>query len=186
MRFMIPEDPGWVPNERMRMNDHRGTTAQTPPGRLDRRQRAAADASEPLEYEAPVRPILVRPVAHIRSPILAKPTRMQARAHSDELETMPITELIREFWPTVSPVVVVGGAFLLLANDQWATFAAGTTAVAIAMRAVARRITFTFADGFLAFRKDESWPRGVQEEYDVRYAWPSTGRFAPDRSTKAA
>jgi hypothetical protein len=171
----------------MKMNDQPGTDPQTPPGPpRDRYRRAATAASEPVEFEAPVQPILVRPVAHIRSPILAKPTQMEARARVDDVEPVPIAELIRDYWPIVSPVVVIGGAFLLFTNDQWAMFAAATTAVGIGMRAVARRITFTFADGFLAFRKDESWPRGVQEEYDVPYAWPSTGRFAPDGAPKAA
>lgn len=169
------------------MNDQTGTTPQTPPRPpQDRRRQAATDASNPVAYETPVKPILVRPVAHIRSPILAEPTRSQARARAADIETVPITDLIRHYWPTASPIVVIGGAFLLFATVQWALFAAGTTAVGIAMRAVARRITYTFADGFLAFRKDESWPRGVQEEYDVPYAWPARGRFAGEPSPKAA
>jgi hypothetical protein len=157
---------------RLAMKDQAGTSSQTPP-------------ISP-ENEAVVQPVLVRPVAHIRSPILDEHARPRPRPRTTNEEMVPITVLVRDYWPTVSPVVMVGGVFLLFANDQWAMFAAGTTAVAIAMRAVARRITFNFADGFLAFRKDESWPRGVQEEYDVPYAWPSSGRFAPDGSPKAA
>jgi len=153
------------------MNDHAGTTPQTPP--------------VSPEDEAGVQPVLVRPVAHIRSPMLDDYARPRPRARATNEEMVPVMDLLREFWPTASPIVLVGGAFLLFANVQWAMFAAAMTAVGIAMRAVARRITFTFADGFLAFRRDDSWPRGVQEEYDVPYAWPSQGRFAGERSPEA-
>jgi hypothetical protein len=153
------------------MNDKPGTTPQTPP--------------VAPENEVVVQPVLVRPVAHIRSPILDQTARRRPRARATDEEMVPVMDLLREFWPTASPIVLIGGAFLLFANVQWAMFAAAMTAVGIAMRAVARRITFTFADGFLAFRRDDSWPRGVQEQYDVPYAWPSRGRFAGERSPEA-
>ena len=46
--------------------------------------------------------------------------------------------------------------------------------VAIIVRELDRRAAragFTFADGFLPFRTESGWPRGVQEDDDVRWDW---------------
>jgi hypothetical protein len=68
--------------------------------------------------------------------------------------------------------------FLFVAGGDWLWVIGGLTIAAIALHELARRATFTFAEGFLAFRNRDEWPRGVQEEYDVRYSWPPTGSVA--------
>jgi hypothetical protein len=65
--------------------------------------------------------------------------------------------------------------FLSVAGGDWLWVVIGLTLAAIALHELARRVTFEFAEGFLAFRNRDGWPRGVQEEYDVRYSWPPTG-----------
>lgn len=83
--------------------------------------------------------------------------------------------------PYVALIVAIGMAVSVVANVQLGLASAALTAAAIVMRGVGRRVTFEFADGFLAFRGRDEWPHGVQEEYDVRYSWPSTARVSPSR-----
>ena len=40
---------------------------------------------------------------------------------------------------------------------------------------VSRRVRFTFGEGFVGYRPDPRWPRGVQEDDDVRWDWRAPG-----------
>ena len=90
-------------------------------------------------------------------------------------ERVPLLDVIRAIGPYLVPVVAIGVPFLAIAGGDWLWVVGGLTLVAIALHELARRVSFTFAEGFLAFRSRDEWPRGVQEEYDVRYSWPPTG-----------
>ena len=62
-------------------------------------------------------------------------------------------------------------------------FAVAVFAGAVVIRQIdkrVRRVPFEFADGFLPYRSQEGWPRGVQEDDDVRWNW------APVRNGHAA
>ena len=39
------------------------------------------------------------------------------------------------------------------------------------IRSVSRHVSFSFADGFIGYRPDTTWPHGVQEDDDVRWDW---------------
>lgn len=118
-------------------------------------------------------PVLVRPVAHVRSPLFDDRAPLPPR--SGPGGHIPARDVLRAIGPYLVPVVVIGVPFLFVAGSDWLWVIGGLTLAAIALREMARRVTFTFAEGFLAFRNRDEWPHGVQEEYDVRYSWPSTG-----------
>ena len=163
-RFMIPAEPGIDSRMGvMRMNDRTGT-----PG-------------EP-QYGPPVggeEPVLVRPVAHLRSPLFDEPVPLpQTRSGG---ERIPARDLLRAIGPFLVSVVAIGLPILAVAGGDWLWVVGGLILAAIALHELAQRVTFTFAEGFLAFRRGDEWPHGVQEEYDVHYSWPSTRNVAPGR-----
>lgn len=71
----------------------------------------------------------------------------------------------------VGPVIL---AALLLSDSRWALIVAGLVLLLDALTLIADRVTFTFAEGFLPFRPKDGWPRGVQEDDDVRWDWSPT------------
>lgn len=117
-------------------------------------------------------PVLVRPVAHLRSPLFDERAPLPPTSLGGHI---PARDVLRAIGPHLVLVVVIGVPFLLVAGSDWLWVVGGLTLAAIALHELARRVTFTFAEGFLAFRNRDEWPHGVQEEYDVRYSWPSTG-----------
>lgn len=88
-------------------------------------------------------------------------------------------DVLRAFGPYLVAIFAIALPFLAVAGGDWVWVVIGFTAAAIVMRELAQRVTFTFGEGFLAFRNRDDWPRGVQEEYDVRYTWPSAGSVSP-------
>ena len=44
------------------------------------------------------------------------------------------------------------------------------------LQAVDRRVSFSFGEGFVGYRSDMGWPRGVQEDDDFRWAWRPANR----------
>ena len=134
------------------------------------------------EYGPPVdgeEPVLVRPVAHLRSLIFDEPAPLPGKRGGGE--RIPARHLVRAIGPYLVSFVAIGLPILAVAGGDWLWVIAGLTVAAIALHELARGVTFTFAEGFLAFRNRDEWPHGVQEEYDVHYSWPSTGNASPGR-----
>ena len=77
------------------------------------------------------------------------------------------------------PFVVIGQAGLGMA-------AAASTAAILVMRRVGRGVQFGFGDGFIGYHGGLGWPRGVQEEYDVSWAWPTGAPMTPNHASGAA
>jgi hypothetical protein len=133
------------------------------------------------EYGPPVdgeEPVLVRPVAHLRSPIFDEPAPLPPSRGGERILAR---HLVRAIGPYLVSVVAIGLPILAVAGGDWLWVIAGLTVAAIALHELAQRVTFTFAEGFLAFRNRDEWPHGVQEEYDIRYSWPATGNAPPGR-----
>jgi hypothetical protein len=130
-------------------------------------------SEQPFDGEEPA---LVRPVAHLRSPIFDEPVPLPPSRGGEGIRA---GDLLRSTGPYVVSVVAIGLPILAVAGSDWLWVVAGLTVAAIALHELARRVTFTFAEGFLAFRNRDEWPHGVQEEYDVRYSWPATGNAPP-------
>jgi hypothetical protein len=118
-------------------------------------------------------PVLVRPVAQLRSPLFDE--RAPLPPTGGPGGHIPPLDVLRAIGPYLVPVVAIGVPVLSVAGGDWLWVVCGLTIAAVALHELARRVTFTFAEGFLAFRSRDEWPHGVQEEYDVRYSWPSTG-----------
>ena len=167
-------------NDRMRSDPR----PQPEPSRRERWSSASAPVSPPEEFsgEQPAlggdQPLLSRPAAHVRSPLFDSPAPLPSPGTGERLEAR---DLIRAFGPYLVAVAVIGLPFLAVAGGDWLWVVVGFTVAAIVMRELALRVTFTFAEGFLAFRNREEWPHGVQEEYDVHYSWPSTATAPPGR-----
>jgi hypothetical protein len=124
-------------------------------------------------------PVLVRPVAHLRSPLFDEPVPLPPT--SGPGGHIPAVDVLRAVGPYLIPIVVIGMPLLAVAGGDWLWLIIGLALAAIALHELAQRITFTFAEGFLAFRNRDEWPHGVQEEYDVRYSWPAPGNAPPGR-----
>jgi hypothetical protein len=78
----------------------------------------------------------------------------------------------------VIAVLVVGLLVELVPGAPWILIVPAL--VGLAALRLDRRIRFGFADGFVGYRRDLGWPRGVQEDDDVHWDWrrqrgPSAG-----------
>lgn len=71
-------------------------------------------------------------------------------------------------------VLAVAAPFVAVGQVGLGLAAAVCTSGVLLMRRVGRGVAFGFGDGFVSYRSAPGWPRGVQEEYDVR--WGSAGR----------
>jgi len=144
---------------------------------------------EPLDFDdidraddGPPAPIPVEPiVGHMSTPILDRRPSLAPRP-LEHVADGPEIDLMEAIRAVVLPPAVTGLIALLVVNGDWAMVVVWVTLASVAMRAVARRTTFNFADGFLAYRSRLDWPHGVQEDYDVAYRWPTTGRFSDGRN----
>jgi hypothetical protein len=65
------------------------------------------------------------------------------------------------------------GAVALVAFGDPQIGAAGAAVVALValVRFIDRHVSFSFGEGFVGYRGDPAWPRGVQEDDDVRWDW---------------
>jgi hypothetical protein len=156
---MIPVEPHIdSPMGVTRMNDRKNTPEEPHLG--------------PPWLEDGEQPLLVRPVAHLRSPLFDEPAPL--RPPSGPGQRIPVLDVLRAIRPYLVPIVAIGLPFLAIAGGDWLWVVIGVTVAAIVMHELVQRVTFSFGEGFLAFRNRDEWPHGVQEEYDVRYSWPST------------
>ena len=174
------------------MDDRSGTDRQPQPEPRPHGYRSGANdgARSPDELndelgdglgDAP--PVLVRAEAHLRSPLLdTPPPPLSQHDNDDRVPSIAIAVAIRPYAVLVIAIAIaVAIAVSLAANAGLGLMAGVITAAVVVMRSVGRRVAFGFGDGFIAFRQGDDWPHGVQEEYDVRYSWPSTARVSPGR-----
>lgn len=182
---MIPAEPRIDSSMGVtRMNDRTRTPGEPPTEPSRHGPWPGADeqvrATEPIEAHpalAGEQLLLVRPVAHLRSPLFDEPAPLPPRPGTGA--RLPALDVVRAVLPYLVPVIAIGLPFLAIAGGDWLWVVIGFAVASIALHELAQRVTFTFAEGFLAFRNRDEWPHGVQEEYDVHYAWPSTGSAAP-------
>jgi hypothetical protein len=118
--------------------------------------------------------IVVGPVARLRSPVLEhRPIELLS---PDEDRPTVLLPPLRAFIGPSGLALLVAAPVLLLAGWQLALVAA---VIAIVSRAVDRlvgRATFSFGDGFLPFRTEGGWPKGVREDDDVRWNWSAVSK----------
>jgi hypothetical protein len=146
---------------------------------MDERQ---LNRAEPLDHEL-IEPsstagwsialILFRPVPRFRSPIMEpRPFQPLPRDQDGREMTIPAArDVIRPMgWAMLLAIPV-----LVLVGWQVALFVAVATAIIRAVDGRIARSSLSFADGFIGFRGETGWPRGVQEDDDVRWNWSNTG-----------
>jgi hypothetical protein len=129
-----------------------------------------------------VQPVRLKADVHVRWSRFEAPLQAPSQPGGPAID---MDAVIRALRPFVLPMIVVGIPSGFVAGGEWLGVALALTIVSVIMRNMARGITFNFGDGFLAFRKAdlEQWPRGVQEEYDVRYSWPANSSLSAGRSS---
>jgi hypothetical protein len=129
--------------------------------------RRYSDAAMPV-------PVLVRPVVTLRSPVLdPRPIQTIPVESLDDRPGMgfPSSDVLSRAFSTGTLVAIPA-----LAVFGW-QLALMIAIVAAAMRELDGGLDEAargFGDGFLPYRPDDGWPRGVQEDDDVRWSWAPT------------
>lgn len=114
-------------------------------------------------------PELVRPDAHLRSPILDHRPIVPLPADPDRA-TM-VLPAARDVLRPMTWAVVLAAPVLLVIGWQVALLTAGVTFCARIVDGRLARSDLSFASGFVGYRTATEWPRGVQEDSDVRWNW---------------
>jgi hypothetical protein len=139
---------------------------------------ASSDLVELVEVRSGERPTLPpalhRPVARIRSPIAEHRGWASAQTVGLEGSATALPDagvlagpLVRALAVALPTAIVFGPQVGLLT---------GIIAVACgAFRDGRDGVSFTLGDGFLPYRPDTGWPRGVREDDDVRWSWAPHG-----------
>ena len=144
----------------------------------DERQRQIhADVPELVEGRphgasdvAPVLPLL-RPMAYLRSPILAHHSIEPRSPVPDPDRPSIAIPQAREFVRPLGWATLAAAPVLALFGWQAAVIAAAVAAVIREIDVQIGRTTFSFGDAFVSFPAQDAWPHGVQEEDEVRWKW---------------
>jgi hypothetical protein len=97
---------------------------------------------------------------------------------AEPLELPPIA-ISRRLGFEIAFIAAVAGAATFLTGDARAAIVVGSLAVVtFGIRLIDRHVSVSFAAGFIGYRSDLGWPRGVQEDDDVHWNW-SAGRSEP-------
>jgi len=148
--------------------------AMTRDVRSDRSSGDEVPALLPERLE-PVVPTVFALVHHDPATVLEDELGGTARVFPD-VPTLPYRR------PDMEAVAAVVVAVSLAANDIRLGLGCGVlVGVAAAVRLVDRRIPFSFGEGFVGYRSDAGWPRGVQEEDGVHWKWKRPGPDPRDR-----
>jgi hypothetical protein len=92
-------------------------------------------------------------------------------AAADGLEVAPEIPPIVAAHPTWLVTAAVGiGAMAASGDPRVGLALGGIVGLAGLIRSADRRLPFSFGEGFVAYRADLGWPRGVQEDDDVRWS----------------
>jgi hypothetical protein len=129
--------------------------------------------ARPVRLQA-VRPTISAPVLHDPPPALEGPelsTAGQVRVLEIEVPwaALPRSPLRRS---DLEVAASVAATVSLVAVDVLVGLASGVLVCGIAaLLRVDRRIPFSFGEGFIGYRGDPAWPRGVREDDDFRWNW---------------
>ena len=113
--------------------------------------------------------VLFRPVPRFRSPIMEhRPfTPLPADRDPPGLTVPTARDVIGPMgWGLLAAIPV-----FLVVGWQLALLVGFASAIARSVDGLIARSNLTFADGFIGFRAEAAWPKGVQEENEVRWNW---------------
>ena len=79
-------------------------------------------------------------------------------------------------------IVAVTVAAWFMTADVRVADGVGSIGMAAVVRWIGGHVSFSFGQGFVGYRADLGWPRGVQEDDDVRWNW--RGSTAVDKAAR--
>lgn len=126
-------------------------------------------------------PALQRPVAHLCSPVTrrrAPASPPKPRVDGPSVRIPPAPVLIRSF----GLALVAAGPCLPLLGWQPAVIMGGIVAVTRLIDGRISRLSFRFGDGFVPPTNAHGWPRGVQEDDEIRWNWSRGPRAGTARA----
>jgi len=131
------------------------------------------DEPEPIPTE--------RVAPAISSPLLHERETEPVSVFESPPELEPAPELGVPAGVTAHPIwlvaAIVGvGATAASGDPRVGLALAGIVGLAGLIRTADRRLPFSFGEGFVGYRADLGWPRGVQEDDDVRWSVHTTGQ----------
>ena len=116
-----------------------------------------ATMSSPMLRDEPVLPI--DPVEFDLAPATVAETPI--------LQPMTVAQRVE-----LAIVVAVAVAASFIAADGRVAIGVGSLGVAaVGIRWIDRHVSFSFGEGFVGYRADLGWPRGIQEDDDVHWNW---------------
>jgi hypothetical protein len=120
------------------------------------------DEPEPVPTER-VAPAMSSPLLHERDVSLTPPAGVE----------IPPAVAGHPSWMVEALVAaVIGLAATVVSGDPRVGLVLGAVVgFAGLIRSADRRLPFSFGEGFVGYRADLGWPRGVQEDDDVHWAW---------------
>jgi hypothetical protein len=128
-----------------------------------------ATMSSPILRHEPVEPAIA-PALLPETPIL--PPMTVAR------------RVVLEFELAIVVTVAVAASFVA-ADARVAVVIGSLGFAALGIRRIDRRVSFSFGEGFVGYRPDLGWPRGVQEDDDVRWNWRGSAAGSPPNQCAA-
>ncbi len=117
--------------------------------------------------------VLFRPVPRLRSPIMEPRPFTPVPDDRDRpgMNVPAARDVIRPMgWGLLVAIPV-----LLLVGWQIALFLGLASAIVRSVDGLIARSNLSFADGFIGFRTETAWPKGVQEDDEVRWNWSKAG-----------
>ena len=127
------------------------------------------DEPEPVPTER-VAPAISSPLLHARDvdpvPALELEPEQGGEFELPQALAMNPTKVV-----AVGAAAAGAGASALTGDPRIGLALIGVVGLASLLRSADRRLPFSFGEGFVGYRADLGWPRGVQEDDDVHWAW---------------
>jgi hypothetical protein len=120
-----------------------------------------------------VTPVSVAPVSRMRSPIMEHRLIVPLPPRDDR-PTVLLPPLRAFIGPSAFALLAAAPA-LLVAGLQVALIFAVVAPALRELHRRASRATFSFGEGFIPYPAQLSWPKGVQEDDEVRWNWSPLG-----------
>jgi hypothetical protein len=119
---------------------------------------------------------LTRVEGHLRAPLLGDRPPDRDGPSSEPIDRKrPTVQQLRQ------QAIVIAAVAISIVFDDWGllVIALLLAASVATLRQVDLRSVLSFGDGFLGYRSHTDWPRGVQEDDDLRWSWPTARSSDP-------
>lgn len=117
--------------------------------------------------------VLFRPVPRFRSPLLEG--RPIVGLPSDPERRGMAVPAVRDVIRPMGWAMLLAIPVLVVVGWQVALIIGAASAIIRGVDGRIARSNLSFADGFLGFRSEAAWPKGVREDDDVHWNWSGAG-----------